>query len=51
MRADKYNPRYIYKFNRRNYYNDFWDWLRSHPIWIINIIIGYAFYLATTEEV
>ncbi len=43
MRADKQYPRQVY--------TDFSDWLRWHPFWIIGLIFGYAYYLATTEEV
>ena len=43
MRADKNNPRQLY--------DDFWDWLRWHPIWIIGLLFGYAYYLVTTEEI
>ena len=43
MRFDKNNP--------RQGYEDFWDWLQVHPIWLLNVVFGYAFYLATTEEV
>lgn len=51
MRADKYDPRYINRYSPRNLYADFWDWLFRHPIWVINIVLGYAAYIATTEEV
>jgi hypothetical protein len=43
MRADKDNPRQVYE--------DFVDWLRWHPIWIINLVLAYAYYLVTTEEI
>jgi len=51
MRADKYNPNYIYKGSPRQFYTDFWDWLRLHPIWVIGFVFGYLYYLATTEKV
>ncbi len=32
-------------------YENFWEWLSSHPLWIINLLFAYAFYLANTEEI
>jgi hypothetical protein len=43
MRIDKNNPWQIY--------TDFWDWLHSHPIWIINLFPACVYYPITTEEV
>lgn len=51
MRADKYDPRYIYRDSPRHFYENFLDWLRQHPIWIILLVFAYPYYLATTEEV
>jgi hypothetical protein len=44
MRIEKNNPWEEYK--------DFWDWITrsSHTIFLLNIAIGYVFYLYTTEE-
>jgi len=44
MRADK---------NTGQTYNDFGDWLRTddHVIWIIGLVLGYMYYLLTTQEV
>lgn len=43
MRVDKIPPRHVYE--------NFGDWVFSHPIWLINIVIGAIVYLYTTEEV
>lgn len=45
MRVEKNNPRQVYR--------DYWDWLRtgSNYIWIISLMLGYLYYLMTTEEV
>lgn len=43
MRADKQYPRRVYI--------DFIDWLHWHPAWLIGLLFGYAYYLATTEEI
>lgn len=43
MRVDKNDPRQVYE--------DFVDWLRQHPIWIIGLVFAYAYYLVTTEEI
>jgi hypothetical protein len=45
MRAERNNPNQVYR--------DFWDWLLSgwHPVWIITLLFGYAYYLITTAEV
>lgn len=51
MRADKYDPRYVDRYSRRNVYEDFGDWLRQHPIWIIGLFFAYIEYIVTTEEV
>ena len=51
MRADKYDPKYIYKYSPRNTYDNFRDWLQLHPTWIIGLVFAYMYYLATTEEV
>ncbi len=51
MRADKYIPENLYRNNPRQFYTDFWDWLRLHPIWILGFVFGYMVYLVTTEEV
>jgi hypothetical protein len=51
MRADKYNPQYLYRPSPRNVYDDFWDRLRQHPYWVFGLVFAYAYYLATTEEV
>ena len=39
--------------NAHQEYRDFWEWLMAgwHPIWIITLFFGYAYYLATTAEV
>ena len=44
MRSEKGNPKLTYV--------DFWDWLRTdwHPVWILALVFGYLYYLATTEE-
>ncbi len=42
MRVDKQYP-----WQR---YENFWDWLSFHPLWIISLLFAYAVYLATTEE-
>jgi hypothetical protein len=43
MRADR---------NSGQVYDDFWDWLRNdgHAIWILSLILAYAAYLSTTQE-
>jgi hypothetical protein len=51
MRADKYNPRYIDRYSPRQIYEDYWDWLRTHPAWIFGFVFGYLYYLASTEEI
>jgi hypothetical protein len=43
MRVDKIPPRQVYQ--------DFFDWLNRHPIWLINIFLAMLYYLMTTEEV
>ena len=43
MRMDKNNPWKLY--------TDFWDWLQQHPIWILTLLIGYMYYLSSTDEV
>ena len=43
MRVEKNNP--------EQWYVDFRDWLRWHPIWILSIVLGYMLYIMTTEEV
>lgn len=43
MRIDRGHPRQVYQ--------DFCDWLRWHPAWIIGLVFGYAYYLVTTEEI
>jgi hypothetical protein len=45
MRIDNNEPHRIYK--------DFWDWLLIdwHIIFIAALVIGYPYYLTTTEEV
>ncbi|MBP1706693.1 MAG: hypothetical protein H6Q39_417 [Chloroflexi bacterium] len=42
MRADKYSGQL---------YEDFWDWLRTYPVWILSLFFAYVRYLMTTEEV
>jgi hypothetical protein len=51
MRADKFDPRYMNRPSPRHVYNDFWDWLGSHPIWILGFVFAYVVYISTTEEV
>jgi hypothetical protein len=46
MRAKKDNP--------EQKYNDFWDWLfnyKEHFIFVVILMIGYVYYLNTTEEI
>ena len=43
MRVNKNDPRQVYE--------DFVDWLRWHPLWIIGMVFAYAYYLVSTEEV
>ena len=43
MRVDKNDP--------WQFYDDFWDWLRLHPLWIISLFFAYYFYLISTEDV
>ena len=43
MRVDKNYPHQIYE--------DFWDWLNQHPIWILGLIFAYLYYLTSTEEI
>ena len=43
MRIDKNNP--------QQGYENYFDWLQTgyNFIWIISLVIGYVYYLATTE--
>ena len=45
MRVDKQYP--------NQDYNGFWDWLLTswHPVWIVALVFGYAYYLVTMVEV
>ena len=43
MRIDKNYPWQIYE--------NFWDWLQYHPIWMIIAVLGYAYYLGSTEAI
>ncbi len=45
MRAEKRDPRQVYE--------DFWDWLQTgyNMVWLFSIVLGYIYYLVTTQEV
>jgi hypothetical protein len=43
MRIDKKYPWQIYE--------SFWDWLLYHPIWMLNVLFGYAYFLGFTEAI
>jgi hypothetical protein len=43
MRRDKQLPWQVYE--------DFWQWLRLHPIWLLAIFWAYPYYITSTEEV
>jgi len=43
MRIDKNNPWQIYE--------NFWDWLLYHPLWILSPFFGYAYFLGSTDPI
>lgn len=43
MRSDKNDPRLVY--------DDFVDWLRQHPLWMIGLAFAYLYYRVSTEEI
>lgn len=48
-RADKYDPRFVYRSCPRHVVSDLWEWLRLHPVWIIILPPAYLEYLLTTD--
>ena len=43
MRIDKNSPHQVY--------DSFAEWLQWHPVWFLNVVFAYAYYLVSTEEI